>query len=127
MKKLCVFLTALLLPIFAFGINANAEKAIVKVPLNFDSGNIRPRNMVPELISCNYSSLTNAIVTTFYSCIGDVNFTVANLMTGEIWYDTYDSSQEPQAVLYISGSRGTYVISYIAESGHTYEGILVIE
>ena len=68
----------------------------------------------------------NSIVTTVYSDLGDVTLTVTNCSTGTIWYDTFDSTLEPQTRLTLSGEPGIYQIVYIIESGNIYKGILTI-
>lgn len=68
-----------------------------------------------------------AIHTTVLSDIGMVEITVTNLMTGESWWDTFDSGEAPQTLLPISGSAGYYEVEYITESGDVYVGEFLIE
>ena len=122
MRKFLLFLTALLMPVFALDMRADNEDAVMKIPLKIDPGTNLNRNIVPDLIECNYLGMMNAVVTTIWSDLGDVILTVTNCSTGNVWYDTFDSAQEPQTVLYLSGEPGIYEIVYITESGDVYEG-----
>ena len=70
--------------------------------------------------------MMNSIVTTVFTDLGNVALTVTNCSTGSVWYDTFDSAQEPQTVLPISGEPGIYEIVYITESGAVYEGTFTI-
>ena len=127
MRKFLLFLTALLMPVFALDMRADDEDAVMKIPLKIDPGTNLNRNIVPDLIECHYLGMMNAVVTTIWSDLGDVILTVTNCSTGNVWYDTFDSAQEPQTVLYISGESGIYEIVYITESGDVYEGLFTIE
>lgn len=71
--------------------------------------------------------MINAVVTTVWADLGDVNLTVTNTSTGCVWYDSFDSALESQTVLPISGEPGTYQIIYITESGGVYEGTFTIQ
>lgn len=127
MRRLCVFLTALLLPLFAFEMNADEEKAKMQIPLELDPGKRLGRNLNFEAIECYYYEMVSMIQTSVFSDIGDISLTVTNCSTGEVWYDFFDSSVEPQNYLPISGSDGIYEIVYITESGDVYEGSFTIE
>ena len=59
--------------------------------------------------------------------LGDVVLTVTNCSTGNVWYDSFDSTLEPQTMLPISGEPGVYEITYITESGNIYEGTFIID
>lgn len=126
MKRLCILLTALLLPLFAFGMIAEDEKAIMKIPLSLEPGKILSRDVSPESIICHYYGMMDAVVTTFCSDLGEVNLTVTNVTTGEVWSEILDSAQYPQPSLAVSGSEGFYEITYITESGNIYEGTFTI-
>lgn len=127
MKRLCILLTALLLPLFAFGMIAEDEKAIMKIPLEMTSEIKNVRGLVHESIICHYYGMMDAVVTTFCSDLGEVNLTVTNVTTGEVWSEILDSAQYPQPILSVSGSEGFYEITYITESGNIYEGTFIIE
>ena len=87
-----------------------------------ESSTKHARELVEEELTCHYLGMMNAVVTTVWSDLGDVNLTVTNCSTGSVWYDSFDSSLEPQTVLPISGEPGTYQIVYITESGDIYQG-----
>ena len=70
--------------------------------------------------------MMNSLVTTVWSDLGDVNLTVTNCSTGNVWYDTFDSSLESQMMLTLSGEPGVYKIVYITYSGSVYEGTFAI-
>lgn len=69
-------------------------------------------------ISADYYSMLSSIYTTVY---------VTNTSTGEFWMTSFDSSNEQQSFLQISGTPGYYEIEYITESGDVYEGEFLIE
>ena len=127
MRKLIVLLTALLLPLFAFEMSADEEKAEMKIPLRLSEDINLIRTLVPEYIECYFYGIWSTILTSVSSDLGDVSLTVTNCSTGEVWYDFFDSSVEPQNYLPISGSDGIYEIVYITESGDVYEGSFTIE
>ena len=70
--------------------------------------------------------MMNSVVTTVWSDLGEVVLTVTNCSTGNVWYDTFDSTQEPQTALALSGEPGIYEIVYITETGDIYEGTFTI-
>lgn len=127
MRKLIVLLTALLLPLFAFEMSADEEKAKMQIPLELNPGKKLGRDLNPEFIECYFYGIWSTISTSVSSDLGDVSLTVTNCSTGEVWYDFFDSSVEPQTYLPISGSDGIYEIVYITESGDVYEGSFVVQ
>lgn len=127
MKKLFVLLTALLLTLFAFEMSADDENAKMKIPLELGPGTRFGRSLTSETLECYYYGMTSTIQTLVSSDLGDVSLTVTNCSTGEVWYDFFDSSLEPQTYLPISGSEGIYEIVYITESGDIYEGGFTIQ
>ena len=127
MKKLFVLLTVLLLPLFAFEMSADEEKAEMKIPLWVADGENLIRSLVPESIECYFYGFMSTIRTSVSSDLGDVSLTVTNCSTGEVWYDFFDSSLEPLTYLPISGSDGIYEVVYITESGNVYEGSFTIQ
>ena len=128
MKKLFVLLTALLLPLFAFEMNADEDnKAEMKIPLELSPETRFGRSLTSESVECYFYGIVPMIRTNVSSDLGDVSLTVTNCSTGEVWYDFFDSSLEPQTYLPISGSEGIYEIVYITESGDIYEGGFTIQ
>ena len=126
MKKLLLFMVAILLPIFALEMSADDENAKTKIPLKMESSTKHTRGLVEEELTCHYVGMMNAIVTTVWSDLGDVVLTVTNCSTGNVWYDSFDSALEPQTMLTLTGEPGIYQIVYITESGDIYEGMLTI-
>lgn len=127
MKKLFVLLTALLLPLFAFEMIADEDKAEMKIPLYVSTNDQLNRSLTSESVECYFYGIVPMIRTSVSSDLGDVSLTVTNCSTGEVWYDFFDSSLEPQTYLPISGSEGIYEIVYITESGDIYEGGFTIQ
>ena len=68
-----------------------------------------------------------SILTTVSSDIGMIEVTVTNLLTGEVWSDTFDSRETSQHLIPISGSLGYYEVHYITEYGDVYAGEFIIE
>lgn len=126
MRKFLLFLTALLMPVFALDMRADGEDAVMKIPLKMDSGTNLNRSLVPESVECHYFGMMNAVVTTVWSDLGEVVLTVTNCSTGNVWYETFDSAQESQTALALSGEPGIYEIVYITETGDIYEGTFTI-
>ena len=114
------------IPIFALDMRADGEDAVMKIPLKMDSGTNLNRSLVPESVECHYFGMMNSVVTTVWSDLGEVVLTVTNCSTGNVWYDTFDSAQEPQTALALSGEPGIYEIVYITETGDIYEGTFTI-
>lgn len=79
-----------------------------------------------DIQACYYGMLS-AIHTTVATDLGEIEVIVTNCSTGEVWYDTFDSSLHTQHVLSISGTPGHYEVIYSVESGDLYEGTFVIE
>lgn len=122
MRKISMFLMALLLPLFALEMSADEEKAIIRIPITLEPEKNLTRSQGDEQIICHYHGMMTSIVTTFSNDLGNVTFTVTNCSTGETWYDVIDSAIEPQFILPISGTDGFYEIVYITENGDVYEG-----
>ena len=130
MKKYFVLLTALLLPLFAFEMSADEEKAEnaeMRIPLYVSTKNQLSRTLIPESVECYFYRMMSTIQTSVSSDLGNVSLTVTNCTTGEVWYDFFDSAMEPQAYLQISGTDGLYEVVYITESGVVYEGCFTVE
>ena len=127
MKKVLIFLTAILLSLLVFDMNAN-EPVKKKIPLKFSTnGGKISRGVTMNSIEACYYGMLSAIHTTVASDHGVIDVTVTNCSTGESWDDTFDSSATSDHVLSISGAPGFYDIVYITESGELYEGEFNVE
>ena len=127
MRKLMFLFMALLLPLSAIEMRADEEIVAKKIPLNYNKGTDLRRDFTPELITACYYGMMSCIQTSVCSDLGEVEVSVTNCSTGEMWYDTFDSGEESYTFLYISGSAGLYEITYTTESGDVYEGSFMIE
>lgn len=78
-------------------------------------------------IQAHYLEISRTIFTTVTSDLGQIEMTVTNLSTGEVWSDTFDSGMIMQTLLPISGTPGFYEIEYVTESGDVYAGEFLIE
>ena len=126
--KFLLILLAVFLPLSASVLNADEPPHKQDIPLYpiDPEGGKDIRSQIQHPIECHYLGMINAFVTTVWSDLGDVTLTVTNCSTGSVWYDSFNSSMEPQAFLAISGEPGTYKIIYITESGGIYKGALTI-
>ena len=126
--KFLLILLAVFLPLSASVLNADEPPHKQDIPLYpiDPEGSKDIRSQIQHPIECHYLGMINAFVTTVWSDLGDVTLTVTNCSTGSVWYDSFNSSMEPQAFLAISGEPGTYKIIYITESGGIYKGALTI-
>lgn len=120
-----VLFMALLLPLSAIEMKADDEKAEIKIPIHKSSGKLLSRTLI-EIDACYYGMMS-CIQTSVSSDLGEVEVSVTNCSTGDMWYDTFDSGEEPYTFLYISGAAGLYEITYTTESGDVYEGSFMIE
>lgn len=80
---------------------------------------------IPPLHAC-YNGTSSTIYTTITSDLGQIEMTVVNLSTGEVWSDILDSGALMQTALQISGTPGYYTITYTTESGRVYEGYFTL-
>ena len=126
MKKLIVFLMAVLLPLYAFEMSAD-EKETKQIPIKRSLQEDVTRSLDNPPIESYYSGMMSSIQTTVTSDLGQIDMTVTNLMTGESWSDTFDSGITPQTFLPISGAPGLYEITYLTSFGDLYEGTFTIE
>lgn len=124
MRKQIILLLAVLLPLFAFDMNAD-EKRTKKIPLDPLLQMCVERGIVVS-INAWYDYTFSSIITSTSSDLGEVSLTVTNLSTGETWYDTFDSSSTPQAMTPISGASGYYEVVYVTGSGDMYEGSFIL-
>lgn len=127
MRKMIFFLSALLLPFFAFEMSADDEPAVMKIPLEILPGKNLTRNFVEVNLECSYCSEMSTITTISFEDLGIVHLTITNTSTGEVWYDTFDSGTSSQIATLISGTPGYYDVVYVAESGVIYKGIFIIQ
>lgn len=126
MKKIIIIMMALLLPLSAFEMSADNEKAVMKIPLEVKNNKDLDRSLIQEPIFSYYYGMMSFVQTSVTSDLGVVDVMVTNSSTGESWYDSFDSSEEPQTILQISGEAGLYEITYTTESGDIYECTFVI-
>ena len=85
---------------------------------------IRDLNL-PPFHAC-YNGMSSEIHTTTTSDLGQIEMTVINLSTGEVWSDTFDSGTFMQTILPVSGDSGYYTVTYTTESGSVYEGYFIV-
>lgn len=85
---------------------------------------IRDLNLPP--LHAYYNGTSSEIYTMTTSDLGQIEMTVINLSTGEVWYDTFDSGTFMQTILPISGNSGYYTVTYTTESGSVYEGYFIL-
>lgn len=126
MRKLLILLMAMLLPLSALEISADEKGVIQKIPLQIGKSTILKRDCTVP-IEANYYGMISGIQTSVSEDIGEVEVLVTNTSTGEFWMTSFDSSNEQQSFLQISGTPGYYEIEYITESGDVYEGEFLIE
>ena len=116
----------MLLSLSAFHMKADDENAeMKKIPI-YQTGQDRLGRSGIK-IDAYYLDFTNCIQTMTISDLGEIEVTVTNYSTGEIWFEVYDTNLCPQHILHISGTSGLYEIRYITESGDVYEGSFIIE
>ena len=126
MKKIIIFLMAVLLPLSAFEMSAD-EKEAKQIPLKRSLQKDVTRSLDNALIESYYLGMMSSIQTTVTSDLGRIDMTVTNLMTGESWSDSFDSAMTPQTFLPISGAPGLYEITSLTSFGDLYEGTFTIE
>lgn len=127
MRKLIILFMALLLPFSAIEMRADEEKAVMKIPLTMESGRKLNRSLNDDCVESCYYITMSCIQTSVSADLGEVEVSVTNCSTGESWYDTFDSGEESQTFLYLSGESGFYEITYVTESGDVYEGSFILE
>lgn len=126
MRKLLLTMV-LLLPLLTLEMRADNEKTVIKIPVELEKNIKHNRSLKEDLIVSTYYGMMSAVVTVVNSDLGEVDITVTNCGTGGMWYDSFDSSEETQTILQISGEAGLYEITYTTESGDVYRGLLTIE
>lgn len=126
-RKLLILFAAILMPLSAFCISAD-EAVKQKINLIKTTGNKKlQRDVVDNHVESCYYCMFSAVHTSVASDLGEIEVTVTNCMTGEVWYDTFDSSFVSQHQLVISSSSGLYEVCYVTDSGDLYEGTFIIE
>ena len=127
-KKLIPFLmviVAICCAIPVWGDSSPSSQKKIPVKLIRTQPTTRELQFIP-LQAC-YDGMSSAIYTTVTSDLGEIEMTVTNLSTGEVWSDTFDSGVIMQTLLPVSGAPGYYEIEYITESGDAYAGEFLIE
>ena len=119
-------MTALLMPLSAFEMYADNENTAMKIPLSIKHNTDLGRSLNQESIVSYYQGMMSVIQTSVITDLGVLEVMVVNCSSGEFWYDSFDSSEETQTILQISGESGLYEITYTTESGDVYEGVFVI-
>lgn len=96
-----------------------------EIPIKTENNSSLVRS-VPE-IQAYYLETFCALQTVIRTDLGEVNLTVKNLSTSEVLWSTFDSQENPQFFLPISGAPGYYEIEFITESGDVYVGEFIID
>lgn len=128
--KFLLILLAAFLPLSASLLNADETKNKQEVPLHQkcnEDGEYNNRSLIQLPLECCYFGMMDSIVTIVFTDLGYVSLTVTNCSTGSVWYDMFDSAQEPQTMLSLSGEPGIYEVVYITESGDVDEGNFILE
>ena len=84
----------------------------------------RDADIIPMI--CSYETLEYDIYINFIEQIGNTFITVMNYSTGEVIYDSADSSNG-QAIIQTSGTPGNYLLKIETASGDCYEGEFTVE
>ena len=129
MKTKLFLILAVLLPLSAFNMNADENEPlppVKEIPLKQGNETKINRSLDSLPIEACYYRMMSCIQTIVTENIGDVNVTVTNCSTGDVWYESFDSSLQPQIILPISGTPGYYLVTYITESSDIYEGTFTI-
>ena len=92
---------ALLLPMSTLEMNADNENTVVKIPLSIKHNKDLGRSLIQESIVSYYQGMMSMIQTSVMADLGVLEVMVVNCSTGESWYDSFDSSEEPQTILQI--------------------------
>ena len=117
---------AFLLPIFAFEMRADDKEQIKKIPIwKVDESSLH-RDLVQTPITSYVLMSMKIICTCTIENLGEIELTVINTSSGEMWSNIFDSAIEPQSFLQISGAPGYYDVEYVTESGEVYVGSFVI-
>ena len=125
MRKLIILSLALLLPLFAFDMNADENQQKI-IPLEKQIDKHWERTVFPLPVESVYSGVLSAIVTSVTENLGQVVLSVTNIFTGEVWHASFDSDAVSQILTPISSSQGVYEVVYITGSGDIYEGSFIL-
>ena len=126
-RKILSLIMALTMPFSALYIRADVNGVIVKIPLKVENGKKLSRDLIQLSIESCYYGMLSAVYTSVAYDLGEIDVTVTNCSTGELWEDTFDSSTESQHLIQISSAPGLYEVTYTTESGDLYEGTFFIE
>lgn len=110
-----------MLPLFALRVSAD-EPVKVKIPLILTSGTKVHRGLTNDVVDAYYYGALSAVHTSVSSNLGEIDITVTNCSTGELWEGSFDSSITSHHILLISSNPGMYNVLYTIESGEFYEG-----
>lgn len=104
--------------------NANSSSYIVSIKfIKHEHTTSSPRNIPIQAL---YNGDDNSIYINFAHNIGNTEIIITNYSTGEVVYDSADSSNG-QAVIQTSGTPGDYLLQIETESGDCYEGEFTVE
>lgn len=128
MRKILLLAVVVLMPQLALHLYADPDDNLNQDVLIFNSPDSRPiRSLNQDKISCCYVGLFATIQIVVYADLGNVEMSVTNYSTGEMWDISFDSTAESQIILPISGCHGFYEILFQTESGDVFEGSFTIE
>lgn len=126
-KKLLTFILALAAFVCVLPMRGETPTIPQKeIPIRRENNTNHPIRSLCE-IQAFYYGMLSTVHTTVFSNLGEIDVTVINCSTGEIWEDTFDSSTTSQHLLQISGTSGFYEVTYLSDSGNLYEGSFIIE
>ena len=105
---------------------ASSVEPVKKVVLvNVPKGNPKlTRDASVEHIQCYYSS--GVLCFSALQAIGEVEITVENLFTNEIWFGDFDPMAQESYLMELNCTPGTYEITCITSSGDVYSGMLTV-
>lgn len=98
----------------------------LEIPIRKVDDNRIIRSLTEVQLSACYNPVFMLIQTEVPINIGLIEMAVSNLSTGEAWSNTFDSAVSLH-FLPISGTSGTYEITYLTTFGDLYEGTFTIE
>lgn len=126
MRKMLLLL-AMLLPFFALKVSAEDKDVVKEIPVKKVLPGINERSLTSECIDACYYGILEGIQTVVSADLGLIDVIVQNCSTGEIWSDSFNSSQTNVHFLSITSNPGVYEIVYTTHSGERYEGTFYID
>ena len=129
MKKFIASICSLMLVFSATVLSAATSKDEIKTlpitirPGGESSSNIRPRT--PEFIPIIGLYDSGRVILDFIEEIGNLNITLVNQSTGEMYFDYCDSA-DGHFEMEITPSKGTYLLTIQTENETTYYGDFVL-